>query len=170
MLESQIYHELKSSPIPTLWFSGFCRSLSSHHLAAYCIILQYYDIPTLQDQWPAISASINAKNIIRSQLLQFCRELRAQPQPLVWLDARKENVLWDSSKQTIIIIDFEHMEALADFPTPFGFECAEIMEELSCDPEIYGRGQCDDSATGGTLPTFGTFPPNSDSDFTPTDK
>ena len=67
------------------------------------------------------------------------RELCAQPQ-LVWLDARKENVLWDSSKQTIIIIHFEHMEALAHFPTPFGFECADIREELNCDSESYGPG------------------------------
>ena len=102
---SQMFNELNSSPfVPTLWFLRYFQSLSSHQLAAYCIVLQYHDIPNLQ---------INV-----------------------------------ASDQCTMAIDFEHMETLAHCPTPFGFECAEIMEELSYDPETYEQEQCHDSLTG----------------------
>ena len=102
-------------------------------------------MPTLREQWLEISAHDNLKQTVRRQLNQFCHELRMQRQPLAWLDARKENVFWDPEKKKIIVFDFEYMEFLTDCSTPSGFECAEIMDELHCDPEAYGRGPCGDN-------------------------
>ena len=121
--------------IPQIWFAGFCRTMGSHIPSGYCAIFEYHPLPTLADAWHGVS--ILNKNTIRKQLLRFCRELRGLSEPLLWQDARKENVLWDKANERIYIIDLEQVMPLSRCPCSFGIECAEIMDELDVEAEVY---------------------------------